>query len=177
MDAKKFTEIKKEYDEFYRSLLRQGRLPMYSTQNGFWNASIDDEAFEAFMKIGLQRFRNFLDVGSGDGKIVLAASLFCKNAEGVEIDGFLHSKALEIRDKLKIKNAVFHNGDFFNHDFSKYDILFSAPDAPFGRGLESKLIKEMSGRLIVYGQHFQPHNLKKEGSFVVNGTLISVFSR
>ena len=94
MDDIPFNEIKKEYDNFYRSLLRIGRLPMWSTEKGFWNASIAEEVYEVFKKIKLNQFKNFLDVGSGDGKVVFIASLFCKNADGIEIDQFLHNKAI-----------------------------------------------------------------------------------
>ncbi|MBI4143310.1 class I SAM-dependent methyltransferase [Candidatus Woesearchaeota archaeon] len=170
-----FHDIKKEYDSFYRELLRKGRLPMWSTQKGFWNASIADEIYESFSRIGLQKFKNFLDIGSGDGKVVLIASLFCRNAEGVEIDSFLHNKAEEMRKKFRIENAVFHNKDFFEHDFSKYDALFSAPDSSLDK-LEGKLLREMKGKLIHYGHHFHPKFLKKEEGFFANGTMVSVYS-
>ncbi|MBS3100619.1 hypothetical protein J4204_00625 [Candidatus Woesearchaeota archaeon] len=172
-----FAQIKTEYDNFYREMLRKGKLPMRSTAKGFWNASISEEIYDAFRRIGLRKFNNFLDIGSGDGKVVLIASLFCKNAEGVEIDNLLHSRAVEVKNNLKINNAVFHNKDFFQHDFSEYDALFIAPDTPMERGLENKLLKEMKGWLIHYGHHFQPRFLKREHSFLVNGTLVSVYSR
>ena len=175
MNLELFSQIKKEYDEFYKSLLSRGRLPMWSTEKGFWNAASSDEVYEAFRKIKLSNFKNFLDIGSGDGKVVLIASLFCKNAEGVEIDDFLHHKAIQMQAKFGIRNAEFHNKDFFEHDLSKYDVLFSAPDAPMERGLENKLIKEMKGRLIHFGHHFHPKNLKKKENFLVNGNLVTLY--
>ena len=150
---------------------------MWSTAKGFWNAAIADEIYQSFKKIKLNQFKNFLDIGSGDGKVVLIASLFCKNAEGIEIDKFLHNKAVEIKNKFKIDNAFFHNKDFFEHDFSKYDILFLAPDAPLERGLENKLLKEMKGKLIHYGHHFHPRFLKREDSFMVNGDILSLYDK
>ena len=69
----------------------------------FWNASIAGEVYEAFKKIKLNKFKNFLDIGSGDGKVVMIASLFCKNAEGIEIDKSLHNKSVQIKNKFKIK--------------------------------------------------------------------------
>ena len=176
MNPQLFNEIKKEYDSFYKSLLQRGRLPMWSTEKGFWNASVADEVFESFKKMKLDKFKNFLDIGSGDGKVVLIASLFCKNAEGVEIDDILHHKALEMQSKLKINNVAFHNKDFFEHDFSKYDALFLSPDAPMERGIENKLLNEMKGKLIHYGHHFHPKFLKKEESIDVNENLITVYS-
>ena len=171
-----FHQINQEYNNFYRSLLKSGKLPMWSTSKGFWNAAISDEVYESSKRLKLNKFKNFLDIGSGDGKVVLIASLFCKNAEGIEIDNFLHDKAQQIKNKFDIKNAFFHNMDFFEHDFSKYDVLFLAPDAPLERGLENKLSKEMKGKLIHYGHHFQPRFLKKEDSFLINGNLISLYS-
>ncbi|MBI3026652.1 methyltransferase domain-containing protein [Candidatus Woesearchaeota archaeon] len=172
-----FAQIKKEYDKFYLELLRNGKLPMFSTSKGFWNASISDEIYEAFKTIGLQKFKNFLDIGSGDGKVVLIASLFCNNAEGVEIDVFLHNRAKEIKAKLGVGNAVFHNKDFFAHNISKHDAIFLAPDAPLERGIEDKLLREMKGKLIHYGHHFHPRFLKKEDAFLVNGTLVSLYAK
>ena len=172
-----FNQIKKGYDDFYRGLLQKGKLPMRSTEKGFWNAAISDEIYGAFRKIKLGKFRSFLDVGSGDGKVVLIASLFCKNAEGIEIDNFLHNKAVEMKNKFRINNAVFHNKDFFRHDFSKYDVLFLSPDAPLERGLENKFLKELNGKLIHYGHHFHPKFLKKENSFLVSGNLVSLYSK
>ena len=177
MDDIVFIQIKREYDDFYRSLLRQGKLPMWTTSKGFWNASISDEVYAAFKKVRLRRFKQFLDIGSGDGKVVLMASLFCESAEGIEIDNFLHDKANDIQKKIGITNATFHNKDFFEHDFSQLDMLFLSPDAPLERGLENKLQKEMKGKLIHFGHYFHPRLLEKEDSFVANGTLVTVYSR
>ncbi len=176
MDDESFGRIKDEYDEFYSSLLRKGRLPMWSTQKGFWNAAISSEVYETFKKIELNAFKNFIDLGSGDGKVVLIASLFCDTAEGVEADDFLHNKSIEVRDKLGIKNAVFHNKDIYDHAIGNYDLIFLNPDAPLERGIEKKLLSEMKGKLLLYGHHFPPRFLKKEQSFAIGGTLISVYT-
>ena len=172
-----FSKIKKEYDNFYMELLKNGKLPMWSTEKGFWNASIADEIYAAFKKIKLNKSKTFLDIGSGDGKVVLIASLFCKHADGIEIDSFLHNKALKMQKKFGIKNILFQNKDFFEHHFSKYDMLFLSPDGPLERGLENKLLSEMKGKLMHYGHHFLPKVLKKENSFLVNGNLVSLYTR
>ncbi|MBI2650573.1 class I SAM-dependent methyltransferase [Candidatus Woesearchaeota archaeon] len=176
MNSHLFQQINQEYDNFYRELLKKGKLPMRSTSKGFWNAAIADEIYEIFKIIKLNQFKNFLDIGSGDGKVVMIASLFCQNAEGIEIDNFLHNKAVEMQQKFGIKNIIFHNKDFFEHDFSKYDVLFLAPDTPLERGLENKLLNEMKGKLVHYRHHFHPRFLKKENSFLVNGNLVSLYS-
>jgi hypothetical protein len=45
------------------------------------------------------------------------------------------------------------------------------------RGVENKLLNELNGKLILYGHHFHPEQLKKEKDFVINGTLITVYSK
>jgi len=177
MKPRKFKKIKEEYDIFYKELLKDGKLPLWSTELGFWNAAISKEVYEAFKKLNLQKYKRFIDLGSGDGKITLIASLFCKQAEGIEIDDELIGKSLEMQKKLKIKNAIFHHNDFSNHQISDYDAIFINPDKPIERILEKKLLNELNGKLIVHGHHFHPSNLKKEESFTVDNMLISVYSR
>lgn len=177
MKPNKFKVIKQEYDNFYKSLLKKGSLPMRSTELGFWNAAISQEVYDAFKKLNLQKFNSFIDLGSGDGKITLIASLFCKQAEGIEIDDELFEKSLEFKNRLNIKNVVFHNNDFIDHPIKDYDVVFINPDKPMERGLEKKLLKELNGKLILYGHHFHPLQLKKEKSFLVDNNLVSLYSR
>ena len=170
-----FNLIKFEYNEFYKSLMRKRKLPMWTTEKGFWSASPPDEIYEAFKKIGLNNFTNFLDLGSGDGKVALIAGLFCKNAEGIEIDLILHSKAIEMKSRFNARNVHFHHKDFHEHDLRNYDIVFLSPDAPLERGIELKLLKELDGRLLLFGNHFHPKILRKEKSFFAGSNLVSLY--
>lgn len=173
----KFREVKGVYDFIQKDMLRQGKLPLMDTGVGFWGGSAAEEVFEVFKKIKLHNFKSFIDLGSGDGRVVLIASLFGVRAIGIEVDNELFRKSLEIQRKLNLPNAAFYNNDFFDHNFSGYDILFSNPDQPMERGLEKKLLNEMNGKLILYGHHFHPKNLNREDSFIINGTLVTVYSR
>ncbi len=177
MDVELYNGIKEEYDLFYNILMRNGNLPMFSTELGFWNSSITKDLYEIFKRIKLHNFRSFLDLGSGDGKAVLIASLFGVTAHGVEIDDFLVRKSLEVQRKVGIKNASFIKKDYHEHDFSKYDILFLAPDKPLRRGLEQKLLKELNGKLILYGPIYHPMSLVKDESFFVNNTPVTIYSK
>ena len=172
-----FSIIKSEYESFYKSLMKKGKLPMWSTQKGFWSASHSDEVYEIFKKINLSKFTNFLDLGSGDGKIALIAGLFCKNAEGIEIDKFLHSKAVGMKEKFNAKNVHFHHKDFHEHHLNDYDFIFLSPDAPLERGIEIKLLNELNGKLLLLGNHFHPRLLRKETSFFAGNNLASIYSR
>ncbi len=170
----KFRQIKKEYDIFHRELLRKGQLPMGDTAVGFWGAAVPDGIFELFKEIKLQNFKNFIDLGSGDGRVVLIASLFT-NAAGIEYDGDLHKKAAEIRDRLGLK-AELMQGDFMQHDLSKQDIIFINPDKSFNKGLERKLKKELKGILIVYNVVYHPSTLKKEKIYWMRQVPATVYT-
>jgi len=178
---KHYLEIKKRYDDFYRELLGKGKLPMKDTGKGFWNAAISDEVFAAFRKAGLHKFRNFIDLGSGDGKIVMIASLFVPRATGVEIDPWLVQKSIQLQKELShipgISKARFIQKDFHEHHIGDYDVVFLNPDVPMYRGMEAKLLKELNGKLILHGHHFHPSNLKLEKDLDILGTRVSVYGK
>jgi len=175
MDIRKFELIKKEYEEYYNSLLRKGKLPLGATEKGFWGAAVAEEIFELFHKLNLRKYRSFIDLGSGDGKVVLIASSFGIDAVGIEFDKDLFKKSIEVRKEFDLK-CDFMNSDFYDADLSKFDLIFVNPDAPFEKELESKLLKEMKGKLIVYGAQFKPKALKHEENFFINGTEINIYS-
>ena len=135
----KFSLIKNEYEKFSKELLRKGVPGYRETEKGIYGTMPCDDIIEIFKKINLSKYKNFLDAGSGDGRVVLIASLFTK-ATGIEIDKELHDEAVRIRNKLKL-NAGLVNDDYFNHDFKKFDLIFVNPDKGFHLGLEDKLLK------------------------------------
>jgi len=171
----KFEEIKKAYDEFYKSLLKQGKLTYRDTEMGIWGVCVAEYVYEFFKKINLKKYKNFIDLGSGDGKVVLIASLFTK-ATGIEFDKELVEKSIKIRDKLKLK-CNFVQGDFLKHDLTKYDIIFVNPDKGFDKGLEKKLLKELKGKLAVYNIVFHPRFLKKGKTYMFEQTPVVVYSK
>ncbi|MDD4940035.1 MAG: 2,3-bisphosphoglycerate-independent phosphoglycerate mutase, partial [Candidatus Omnitrophica bacterium] len=73
----------------------------------------------------------FLDLGSGDGRVVFLANALCgANSTGVEIDERLLNKAELARGRLIEKGIVnperikFVKGDFLQEDWSAYNLLF-----------------------------------------------------
>jgi len=150
---------------------------MGDTEKGFWGASITEHLYEFFKKINLQNYKNFLDLGSGDGKVVLIASLFGLKATGIEFDNDLIKKSKKIRDELKLK-ADFIQSDFLKHDISQYSVIFVNPDKGFERGLEDKLIKNMNpkAKLIVYNQIFLPRFLKKGKTYWFDQVPITIYT-
>ena len=173
---KRFLQIKREYDDFDRSLLQQGRLPMRDTGIGFWNASLSSEIFELFSKLKLQKYNHFLDLGSGDGRVVMIASLFTE-ATGIEIDRELLNKSLEMQRMLDLKNVRFVHKNFMEHNISEHDMVFISPDKPMYRGLEEKLLDELNGHLLVYGHHFHPTLLQKKKEFHLDTNYAALYTK
>lgn len=172
---KKFNQIQNKYFEENKKLLKKGKLPLRETSEGFWGSAVMSEVFTLFKKLDLKKYKNFLDIGSGDGRVAHIASLFT-NSTGIEIDKELHNKSLEMKKKLKSK-ANFINEDFFKHDLSQYDVVFCFPDKPLHYGLEEKLLKELKGKFILYGPNVYPIKLKEDMNLNIDGTDIGIFSK
>ena len=168
----KFLEIQDTYNRYYRGQMIQGRLPGKSTSLGYWAPAAAEDVWELLKVIGVKKHLRFIDLGSGDGKIAIVASLVCQ-ATGIEADASLHDVAVWMQAKLETGSNLI-NGNFLQHDLSRYDILFLNPDSTF-REIEAKLRKEMKGKLILYASRYEPIHLKLEQEFVVNGTRAKVY--
>lgn len=168
-----FDAINQAYEIYYKSLLKKGKLPLRSTEIGFWGPSITKEIWDLFVGyLNLYGAKKFIDLGSGDGKVVLLASLFT-DAHGIEHDEELHQVAKHMQRHFKLP-TTFHQGDYNDHDLSVYDFIFIHPDKPFTQ-LEKKLQTELKGKLIVYGHRYQPESLQKLRSFSVGGTPVTIY--
>ena len=172
MKVNQFIRIKKVYDQFRTELLKAGRLPVKDTGKGFWAISVPDDIFDLFKKIDLHEYGSFLDLGSGDGRVVMIASLFTR-AAGIEYDEELHNKAMEIKGSLGM-DCELHNKDYMEHDFSGYDVVFLNPDQRL-HSLEPKLLSELKGRLVVYGDEFHPVSLVKDRTFHAHSTQVTIY--
>jgi SAM-dependent methyltransferase len=157
IDAK-FHEIKLAYAELERKLKDSGKGLVYRTDKGIYGTTNLDAIFKFFKEIGLQNYRSFLDLGCGDGRVVLVAALFTE-ASGIEFDAELVFLGRQIRDGLGI-GCELKVGDYLTADISNYDVVFMNPDHEFGP-LDTKLKKELRGPLFIYNEIFAPAMLKK----------------
>ena len=82
---------------------------------------------------GLQAGEKMFDLGSGDGRIVIAAAQkFRAHAVGVELDKELCRQSLERIRKLKLESlAAIINGDILKQDYSSADLVtvYLLPDS------------------------------------------------
>ncbi|OIP31430.1 MAG: hypothetical protein COW04_09195 [Deltaproteobacteria bacterium CG12_big_fil_rev_8_21_14_0_65_43_10] len=109
-------------------------------------------AFNKVLKPGIR----FLDLGSGDGRVVFLASLFGAASTGIEFDEDIFNSGLKARDKLSnrfdLSKTELIRGDFFEADFSGYDVIYYFMSGSFEeKRLEEKLAKELKQEAILVG--------------------------
>ena len=170
-----FQKVNTFYKQYYAVLKKKGIQSHKKTQKGFWVSSVSTEVFNLFRTIGLKQFKHFADLGSGDGKVALIASLFTKSM-GIEIDEELVKRSIRIKEELGAHNLRFIRGDFLEQDLGAYDILFVYPDNPLIR-LEQKLLKELRGDLIVCGGIYLPEKLVKKRVVRINNAVFGICRR
>lgn len=170
-----FQRINTFYEQYYDVLRTKGIHPHKQTEKGFWISSVSTEVFDFFRTIRLERFKHFADLGSGDGKVALIASLFTKST-GIECDEELVKRSNHIKEKMGANNLHFIRGDFVEEDLRAYDILFIYPDNPIIR-LEQKLLKDFPGDLIVCGGIYPPEILVKKRVVRINNAVFGIYRR
>jgi len=96
-------------------------------QKGLFYPSLLEDLLPAFVA-EVKPGRRFLDLGSGDGRVVFLAAVLGAEARGVEFDGAVHAIALDARQRLREivpeKRADLRRGDFYREDPGRFDVLF-----------------------------------------------------
>lgn len=104
-----------------------------------------------------------IDLGAGDGKIVINLAKQGIAAEGIEINPVLVKKA-----QLKIKQAGLEElaevkkGNFWKLDYSDYDVIFLYGTTYIMERLEEKLMQELKPGAVVISNFFQFPNWEPE---------------
>lgn len=87
--------------------------------------------------------KHILDLGSGDGKLVMALGKEGYKVDGVEIDPVLVLRSRLALKKAKLTNTEIHLGNMWTFDISKYDMIVVYVVQRFIPKLEKKLLNEM----------------------------------
>lgn len=146
-----------------------------ATPVGMWACSELEEVYDLFSQINLADYGHLVDLGSGDGRVVLAGSLFTR-ASGIEADPELVEVSRRAAESLGLSNATFIQGDCRHQDLSPYDVLYIYPDKPLD-WLEQRLATDWPGMLVIYGPYFKPTTLKPRGSIYAGSTHCTLWSR
>jgi len=125
-------------------------------------------AFELYVKPGVR----FLDLGSGDGRVVFLAALLGADASGIEYDKEVFQtsrRALRSLEGLVDSERVhLKRGDFFKSSWSGYDVVFYFDLSSFEQHrLRKKIAAELDpgARLLVGHQRSEFPGLQLETTF------------
>lgn len=134
-------------------------LFLYSLLFGAPYAAIGRKRLVAMLRLAhVRKGERAVDVGSGDGRIVIALAREGAHAEGFEINPLLHGIALWNIHKSKEKRARVFLKDLWQVNFSPYDIVTVYGNFPMMGRLEKKLQKELKPGARVISNHFAfPH--------------------
>ena len=172
--------IADEYRLLSDEMLKK-RAFMKPTSIGYFAGARLDDIHDIFEKIHLEKYKKFIDLGSGDGRVVLMAAAYT-NADGVELDDELFSTALRMQKKLgkyaALKKAVFHKKNYMTDlHLGEYDVIFINPDNPMYE-LGKKLHREMKkdAIFIVYNAVYAPLNMKLKKTIGVGPSAGFVYS-
>ena len=154
----------------------------YYVQKGiFVPTSIKDPnilmAFNKVLKPGVR----FLDLGSGDGRVVFLASLFGAVSTGIEFDEDIFHSSLKARKmlskRLNLTQTVLIRGDFFDAHFTGYDVIYYFMSGSFEeKRLQEKLAKELKPGAILVG-YIEHEAFKGLVSFDRIGKRITIYRK
>jgi SAM-dependent methyltransferase len=126
---------------------------------------------ELFEFLGKYRNKNskFIDLGSGDGRIVIEFAKKNYESYGIEMNPFLvFLSKLKIR-KEGLKNAKIIWGNFWKIDLSQFDIIYFFHYKLTNKFLTKKFLKQSKNKIII-SSHFPLEDLKPQqiiGEFYV----------
>ena len=101
-----------------------------------------------------------VDLGSGDGRIVIEFAKKGIESHGFEINPLLVLASRYKIKKLKLKNAFIHWKSFWKVDLGKYDIVVLFQYKTIMEKLKKKLEKELKKNVSVVSYHWKFRNLK-----------------
>lgn len=134
------------------------------TKTPFYPSSLKQlNKFMADSGVILPENGKFIDIGSGDGRIVYWAVKRGFFAEGIEFNPFLtlFSRLLLFLRGAGKKSRI-HNKDFRNHDYTDYDIAYLYIFPKYMDMLESQLFKQMKKGSIIITNTFPFTNIKPD---------------
>ncbi len=173
MDSVEVKRIEEVCQRLLSGFCGKEALPYKKTKKGLWATSVTKDVYLAFRWASLEKYRQFVDLGSGDGRVVAIASLFTM-AAGIEIDPELHWLSLQLKDALELDNVAFYLGDFQDFNLHQFDFIYMYPDR--ARINIESAIAGWRGVVMIAGHHFQPSGWQKIGEKKFSVEKFSLYS-
>lgn len=139
-------------------------LLVYSLLRGAPYAGISKKKINTMMELLDAKRGKFIDIGSGDGRIVIAAARLGMTSYGIEINPLLVLISGIKLKKENLKNAHIILGDCWKHSFSEYDCVTVWGTTHMTNALEKKLLLELKPGAKVVSNHFRFPNWKAKKS-------------
>ena len=174
MEPREFEILKAYFDKRDMAFIERKGISVFSTTYGIYGSSDLRDVYALFQRIGLSRFRSFVDLGSGAGRVALLAALFTASV-GIEGDEELHALALEAKEALaqelpSLGRCELKNADYVQEELSGYDILFIYADHNWPESFQDKLLRECRGTALSLHNIFSPGKLKKGKTYWIGQT-------
>jgi cyclopropane fatty-acyl-phospholipid synthase-like methyltransferase len=138
----------------------------YSVLKGGPYAPVSHSRVKIMIKLlNLKKGQKMVDIGSGDGRIIIAFAQKGIEAHGYEINPllFLYTK-WQINQMELQKKAFVHLSDLWKTDLSKYDAVTLFGITHMMQPLETKFNKELKKGAKFVTNHFKLPNWKPEKS-------------
>lgn len=109
---------------------------------------------------------NFIDIGSGDGRIThFAAKNGAKKSVGIEVNPFLSLFSKLRASAAKLKNIHFIQDDALKYDFSEYSIVYLYLFPEFIEKLEEKFANELEPGTIIISKVFKLKSMEPKETY------------
>ena len=132
--------------------------------------STDEDTVAMLELAQLKQGKRVIDLGSGNGKIVIAAALRGALATGVENNPLLVRSARKKLEQAGItQQAEIKQQSFWDADLSQYEVVFLYGTRSIMKKMEQKLQREMKPGSVFISSVFQLPNLKPDK--VVKGKI------
>lgn len=117
------------------------------------------------------------DLGCGDGRIVIAAAKRGAKATGIDLDPQRIREANQNAEEAGLKGKVtFIEGDLFDFDFSKADVLTLYLLPSVNLKLRPKILKELKPGTRVVSHAFDMGDWEPEKEITVDGSTLYLWS-
>ncbi len=116
----------------------------------------DDKTVAIFLEyIRKHKKKNIIDLGSGDGKLLIAIAHAGFKVTGIEINPLLVFKSRQLIKKHKLnKKAKVIWGSFWNIDLSSYDCVVVYGIKHIMKRLGNKMTKELPSKALILTNYF-----------------------
>jgi 16S rRNA A1518/A1519 N6-dimethyltransferase RsmA/KsgA/DIM1 with predicted DNA glycosylase/AP lyase activity len=105
--------------------------------------------------------KRIVDLGCGDGKLVIALAQAGYSVDGIEIQPWLAQRARREVRKLGLEDKInIYQGNFWNFDVSNYDVVVLFGIKHIMPRLERKFLVELNPRSFIISNFFVFPNLK-----------------